>query len=302
MQIKVIRPWLAVPTAWHQRLLHEIKLSWQFIAGDVSSAVVPALLFLAAAWSSHQLTLGRLLAVLAQGVLYFWLYAYTFCLSNQLTGLEEDRLNKPHRPLARGIVSPRGTQRRWLISMAAFTCVGWLFGVLPWALLWQLIIVLHNFGGWGQRWYFKNFSMSLGIVAQLAAAWQIVMPITPIAWRWISVFAGVIFILVSLQDLRDIAGDRANGRRTFPMVFGEQATRYLLGVCFGLLPLVVHFWLMLPAGATLPVWLCDLGLAIVSWTIAWRILMYRTPRADHYTYLLFTYWYCLAVLSSVIVL
>ena len=78
------------------------------------------------------------------------------------------------------------------------------------------------------------------------AAWTFVQPVTPLAWRWILVIAGIIFVLVSAQDLRDMEGDRHIGRRTVPLVFGEQPTRIGLAVGFALLPFVVHSWLITP--------------------------------------------------------
>lgn len=292
----------ADPTAWPRWLLRELWVSWRFVGGDVSSAVVPPLLFIAAASGHHGLGAGELWGAVGRGVLYFWLFMYAFGLSNQLVGVEEDRVNKPHRPLVRGEVSVRGTRWRWVACMSLLTAVGWAFGVWEWALLWQLIIVVHNEGGGAKRWWAKNLLIALGVVTQLAAAWELVGPLTAVSWRWIGVLASVVFLLVSLQDLRDVEGDRASGRKTFPLVFGEKRTRYMLGTFFGLLPLVIHEVLMKPLGLTAAVVACDVGLAGVSWVIAVRVLGWRTPRADHRTYLLFTYWYCLALLSTIVVL
>jgi 4-hydroxybenzoate polyprenyltransferase len=196
----------------------------------------------------------------------------------------------------------RGASLRWLISMVLFAVVGAWLGVLEYALLWQLIIVVHNVVRGARNWVVKNLSMSLGIVVQLAAAWQMVTPLTPDAWRWILLPASVIFPLIPVQDLRDMEGDRAVGRRTFPLVFGARVTRVLLCVCFGLLPLAVHWTLMAPAGASSCVWLCDSALAIGALWIGARVLLLRSRGADHRTYMLFTYWYCLLLVSAVVVL
>ncbi|WP_158502194.1 UbiA family prenyltransferase [Vitiosangium sp. GDMCC 1.1324] len=288
--------------AWPRGLLRELSLSWKFIGGDVSSAVVPAMLFLGAASAHARLVPVELLRALGRGALYFWLYTYAFCLSNQLVGMEEDRLNKPHRPLPSGLVSERGTRWRWRACMALFTLVGWGFGVWRWTLLWQLVIVLHNEWGGARRWWVKNLLMGVGVLSQLTAAWELVTPLTPTAWRWIGVLSSVVCVLVSLQDLRDMGGDRAGGRKTFPIVFGERWTRFLLAGLFGLMPLVIHQVLMVPLGMTPWVVLSDAGLALMSWVVAVRVVRWRTPAADHRTYLLFTGWYCLALLSTIVIL
>ncbi|WP_375769247.1 UbiA family prenyltransferase [Archangium gephyra] len=292
----------ADPVAWLRFIQRELWVSWRFVGGDVSSAVVPPLLFIVAAGGHHGLGAGEVWGALARGVLYFWLFAYAFGLSNQLVGVEEDRVNKPHRPLVRGEVSVRGTRWRWVACMTLLTGVGFGFGVGKWALLWQLIIVVHNEAGGAKRWWAKNLLIALGVVTQLGAAWELVGPLTAVTWRWIGLLASVVFLLVSLQDLRDVEGDRASGRKTFPLVFGEKRTRYVLGTLFGLLPLVIHEVLMKPLGLTAAVVACDVGLAVVSGVIAVRVLGWRTPKADHRTYLLFTYWYCLALLSTIVVL
>jgi 4-hydroxybenzoate polyprenyltransferase len=284
------------------RVRFEARLSWLFMRRDISATIVPSLMFLAAAGLSRHLGATELLLALAAGTLYSWLYCYVFCLSNQIEGLEEDRLNKPDRPLPSGLVSVRGAHLRWALMMIAFALVGWWFGVLEWAVLWGGVVVLHNYGGWAKHWFTKNLSMLLGVVAELAAAWEIVTPLTPVAWRWIGVLAIAVFSLASLQDLRDIEGDRANRRRTLPLVIGVDPTRWVLGAGFAILPVIIHVMLMQPAGLSWNVVLCDIGLALVSLTIALRVVFYRTQPDDHQTYMLFTYWYCLALLSAAIVL
>jgi methyl-accepting chemotaxis protein len=117
--------------------------------------------------------------------------------------------------------------------MILYTLTGWLLGVLLWTILWQITISLHNLAGWSKHWITKNLSMSLGVIAMLAAAWELVAPLSLHAIRWILLLACVMYLLFSLQDLRDMSGDRRVGRKTFPLVFGEQKTRWFLSTGFG---------------------------------------------------------------------
>jgi 4-hydroxybenzoate polyprenyltransferase len=293
-------------TGGAQRLAAEIYLSWQFIRYDFSSTIMPASLFMIAALSTQPFTwptsLPSTLLVVLKGLLFFWLNIYAFNLSNQITGLEEDRINKPDRPLPQGLTSVRGARIRWYMVMAVLPLVGWLFGVLEWALMWQVVLTLHNFGGWGRHWLTKNLCMSLGVFAQLAGAWQVVMPITPMAWRWILLLSIVIFPLVSLQDLRDIKGDLQAGRRTFPIVFGIRPTRWYLFVSFLILPLAVWMAVMEPLGFTVYTFICSILLTTISFAIAARVVMTSGQEADHDTYMYLTYWYCFALASAIILL
>lgn len=302
MKIKVLSTVRAFITRFYRSFRREANLSWQFIGGDISASIIPGLLFMVAAWKTHPTDVLDFLLVMGRGIVYFLLYIVPFCVSNQIVGVEEDRINKPHRPLVKEVVSLQGAKVRWVVSMVLFTLFGWWFGVLEWALLWQVCIILHNLGGGCKHWIAKNFFMGVGTVALLAAAWQLVMPITPVAWRWIIVVASVWLMLAAVQDLRDIEGDRAIGRNTFPIAFGETASRLVLSLGFALLPLVTHIILMEPIGNSWNAHLCDIALAVISLTIAARIVFYRSIRADRQTYMLFTYWFCSVLASAIVVI
>ncbi len=282
-------------------MCREVYIYWQFNRYDISSAVIPGLLFSLAAWHSTY-TLKNLGEALACGISYFFLYSHVFCISNQIAGLNEDRLNKPDRPLVRGIISLRGAWVRWAIAMLLFVLLGWWLRVLEWALLWQLVLVLHNQAAWAKHWCTKNLAMGLGIMAQLAAGWQMVAPLIPQAWVWIIFPALVMLTHVSIQDLRDMAGDRVVGRRTFPLIFGEKFSRYFLAIGFMLLPLATYQVLIVPAGLGGHTLACYLLMATLNVVIAVRVLCMQSPQADHRSYMLFTYWYCLIPMSAIIIL
>ncbi|NWF80201.1 MAG: UbiA family prenyltransferase [Chloroflexi bacterium] len=292
---------LALP-GWLEAIRAEVVLNWKFNRYDISATLIPGVLFVLAAWHSRSPDWTALPGHLLWGSLYFWLYASAFCISNQLGGVHEDRHNKPDRPLAAGLVTRRGAWMRWFVAMALFSLVGWHLGVLEWTLLWQVALVLHNLGSWSRHYATKNLVMTLGSVAQLAAAWQMVRPITPTVWAWILVPALTLLTHVSLQDMRDIAGDRLVGRRTFPIVFGEWPGRLFLALAFALLPVATHVVLLAPEGLRPDVLVLDLLLAAICLVIAGRVLWLRSPAADHVTYMLYTYWYCFVLAAAIVVL
>jgi 4-hydroxybenzoate polyprenyltransferase len=263
--------------------------------------MVPALLFTASALrASPHISAGGALLALGRCALYFWLYINTFCLGNQLASVVGDRIDKPDRPLPSGAVSREGARRRWAVLTVAFLVVGWWFGVLPWTVLWVFAATMHNFGGWSRHWFTKNcIAMPLGVAAQLAPAWSFAGPLSPLAWRWLIVIPIVVGVTVSIQDFRDIEGDRAEHRSTLPMVLGEARARALMSLCFLSLPAVAHFALMPPSGSIRGlVWEGVLGLMCLL--VAFRLLVRRSPRDDHNTYMLYCYWYCLLLGSGVL--
>lgn len=280
----------------------ESYILWGVIRYDISTTIMPGLFFALAAWHTPIGVQQSFPFIVFKAVLYFLLYCLVFCLSNQIAGVEEDRHNKPERPLPQGLLSLKGAWVRWIVAMVLFTLVGWWLNVLVWTILWQVLLVLYNFGHWSRHYVTKNSVMCGGLIAQLAAAWQLVTPLTPQAWAWILVPALVMLTHVSLQDLRDVVGDRANQRRTFPLVVGWDRSRWFLAIAFAILPLITHGVLFAPAGLHGAAVLCSSVLTGLCLVISWRLLRYTEPAAHHRTYMLFTYWYCALLASAIIIL
>ncbi|MDJ0799710.1 MAG: UbiA family prenyltransferase [Calothrix sp. MO_167.B12] len=287
---------------WMHKIKNEGRLVWQCINRDLTMTVIPSSLFIIAAWSNDPSSITSLLRFLVCGLIYFGLSLFAFCLSNQIIGIEEDKLNKPDRPLVAGTLSYTGAQIRCAISIILLILLGYWLGILEWTLLTLLFIFLHNFMSLANHWATKNLLVAYAIFVNLGASWQLVTPLTPKVWHWIFLLAAMISCVIHIQDLRDIEGDRAISRNTFPIAFGESFTRITLCCTFGLLPLLVHFAIASFALSSWQFLLFDGVLAIGCWSIATRLIYYRSPQADHQTYMLFTYWYTVAVASAIAVL
>ncbi|MGE7386293.1 UbiA family prenyltransferase [Streptomyces sp. NPDC004126] len=289
-------PWSA-PWRW---VTGEIALSWRFIRNDPWAGLYPGVAFTTAVAWHHHLPPQRFALAVAGSFLYFYLYLYSFCLTNQLTGRLEDRINKPTRPLAQGRVRTRGTLVRAAVVFTVFPLVGALLGVWAWALAWEAVTVLHNLAGGARRWLVKDFVIGAGALLMLGPAWQIAAPLSADTWRWMLTLAAVIFLLIPLQDLRDLAGDTAAGRTTLPIAHGEPFTRTFLAAGFALLPLADHFLLL--RASTAWTWTAEAMTAALSWTIAWRVTRRRSPAYDHLTYRLFEFWYAALLAAAIITL
>lgn len=283
-------------------LANEFYLWFQVVKYDLAASTIPANIFMLAVWYTYSGVWRELPWILLKGLVYFSLYIFTFCLSNQLAGVDEDRLNKPDRPLVRKLMTYRGARVRWAISMFLYILLGSCMGVFWWTLLWQFVTILHNRFGGAKHWLTKNMAMFLGTLAQLAAAWELVVPLNSVGWRWVFTMALGVFFLVGLQDLRDVVGDKKSGRRTLPIVYGMMPVRIVLAIGFAVQPVIVHVLLVIPAGLSVSHWLCSIILGLCSFYIAYRILCYHTPEADHNTYMLYNYWYCLALACAFLLL
>lgn len=289
---------LAVPGV-RAGAMRELQATWALFSLDnVSITIVPGALFTASSAIATHRPAAELLEAVPQALVYFLLYGYTFCLSNQLAGIEEDRLNKPHRPLVRGLMTPSGAWRRLVLGIVAFALTGWWLDVWPWTFCWIGVTLLHNQGRLSRYWIAKNSAMSAGILAMLVPGAHIAGALDAATWQWILVLALANGYLVSVQDLRDIAGDAAVGRCTFPQAVGEQRARWLIAGGFVLFPVVTHFLLFEPTRPwSIAAPIVDTATVLSSWLIAYRVAWLRSRIDDHRTYLIYCWQYCMLLLA-----
>ncbi|WP_314174817.1 UbiA family prenyltransferase [Streptomyces winkii] len=283
-------------------LWREVFVSYRFNSNDLWSTVVPASCFVVAALDRAGLGPYEAALTVAGALPYFWLFIYGSSLINQITGVEEDRLNKPFRPLVTGDSSMRGAKRRLAAVHVLFPALGLVLGVVEWALLWQLLFMLHYAWGGHRHWLAKNLLIALGVVSQLAAAWQMVMPIEPAVWHWILTMAAMTFMIIGVQDLRDVEGDRTLDRRTMPIALGDLPCRIYCCVSFVVLLPVTHFVMVAPAGFHWWTVAVDVVLAGLSVLLAARVLLLRTPAQDHRTQRFVEWWYTFVLATAVFLL
>lgn len=158
--------------------------------------------------------------------------------------MEEDRINKPYRPIPSGLLSMSGAVLRLVVCSIAMCMLAWSGGVLWHAFALQLLYVLHYQLGWDAHWFLKNLGNGLGAAVGLASSGHMVgnlLSHSAAAVDAISVVLGVMVALtVCVQDFRDVVGDSAVGRRTLPIALGDTAAR---AVSSGLVLLVSVLWL-----------------------------------------------------------
>jgi 4-hydroxybenzoate polyprenyltransferase len=279
--------------------LKEFYVSLRFIQNDIWAGVMPGLAFTLVALRQDVTTVGGMLRALLGSLLYFWLYLYGHTLANQIVGVEEDRINKPERPLPSGLVSLAGARLRLLVVTVLLLLAGWGLGVLRWAALWVVTYLLLNFYG-HKHWFWKNsLPMSVGALAMLCAAWELVLPMTMRAWQAAGTIAGFVALTSPIQDFRDIAGDRLLQRKTLPISLGERPARIVVALALLVWLPVAALLLMRPALGTPFGWAFAIAIFSLVVTVAVRLLRYQGPAADHRTYRLYEYLYCLYVLSTI---
>lgn len=218
-------------------LAHRRGLDWTDLASELLDGPM--------VW---RITLGALLAAV--------LNAGSNIL-NQWTDLENDRINKPHRPLPSGLVTRRETAVLVVIFYAA--AIGLSACIRPdgrletfWIVIGGVVLTLaysvpplrtKRFGSWA------NFTIALARGCLLkVAGWSCVAGVftDPEPWYIGGIFALFLFGAASTKDFSDMEGDRAAGCRTWPVQYGPRVAVRIAA------PFFVLPWLLVPAGLFIP--------------------------------------------------
>ncbi|KAJ7916721.1 UbiA prenyltransferase family-domain-containing protein [Mycena leptocephala] len=259
---------------------HELRVFWDFTWRDWSASLIPGAMYTIAALRSLDSAPSELIIrSLVRSLIYFLLYIYSFDIANQINGVAEDRVNKPDRPLSSGRVTLQGAYIRWYATTALHLVLGAAWGVLPWTALWVFITIYTSWCGGDKHWVPKNLGfMSFGSLCLLQAAWGLVAPITAHEWQWALLLSGVFGVVASVQDMRDVDGDKIAGRRTLPIVLGSNF-RWVMAI-------------RIPPLLALARGYCGALLTLSMFYMAYRVFRGGPRKYDHKTYMILTYIYC----------
>lgn len=155
-----------------------------------------------------------------------FLLLYTFTISNQINGIEEDRLNKPDRPIVSGRVSLWGAYARYFMISIGALVLSRGMRVEAGAIIFMLIGAVHNFTKLSSFGPAKDLLTTCVLLGGLYSAWQLGGGNRRKGVEWIACIAANMLSSISVQDLRDIVGDAATGRRTTPLMLGKPYGKY----------------------------------------------------------------------------
>ncbi|MCJ1467444.1 hypothetical protein MMC07_006069 [Pseudocyphellaria aurata] len=225
-------------------------------------------------------------------LLWSWTHLLMFEVQNQYTpgAMQEDRVNKAWRPLP----SQRLTtaEASWL-----------LYGLYP------IVVLLSVYSGglgpclleiftsfWYNEWHGAESPLLRTLINAVGWACLLAGPLEvlavgsggsllshPRAVQWLALFAFADFTTIHTQDFRDLDGDRARGRRTVPLVVGDNPARWIIVVavlvCSGL---ATAFWHLDVTGFLLP---ASTGSVMVC-----SLLFNRTLKGDKLSWKLWSVW------------
>ncbi|TRM69501.1 UbiA prenyltransferase family [Schizophyllum amplum] len=243
-----IQPPFPLVTAF-TAVLDFIYTLFLFLKSDIPTTIVPAVAISIGVVGIPDAT------AFAQGLVWLSLHLLAFDTRNQIIGLEEDRLSKPHRPIAAGRISLHAAQLLHLIFVAASLLVSARHGLLVHSVIYLVCTAAYNDGNLARFWQTKSSMIGIGLGI---CCWGTIVcfdhgrPVSPSSLRALIGTALLLATTVHAQDFRDVVGDAAIGRNTLPMVLPPALARWSLAVLLlGWSAVLIQFWL-LPAGAAMP--------------------------------------------------
>lgn len=283
-------------------LRHEAGLCYGFVRRDLGTGLLPVPGFTLASLLYRGASYEEMVPVIGRALLYGFLYLYTFVVANQIDGVKEDKINKPDRPIASGSTTLQSAKIRWVVLTTLYMLYSYLLGVEKWMLLWILTTIAHNFIGFSNFGPTKDGCMGAGCIAQLMAAWAIGGSSPQMGWAWTKFITVYMCWPIPLQDLRDVPGDLAQGRRTTPILMGDMPSRIYIsaGILVSQFLLIKHRILDYRYDTSTIVLAWALG--IMSLVNVLHLLARRNVKSDRFSYWLYTVIYVLQPVSACITL
>lgn len=237
--------------------------------------------------------------------------AYIFDIANQSTSPEEDKINKPYRPIPAGLISVNEARTRWALSwLAGSILTYYLLGTWSmWHMLhWQvLVFILYAYPAW-QSWFMRSYFAAAGyailgrllneMLTKHTKGWDVSLYTELCIFFWF-------LATVHIQEFHDVEGDRKSGRKTLPVLLSP-GQLHVLRACTS--TFFVIFSLILYACAyqrrtTQPlVLLLGLLQQVLSCVVAYRVLFSTSRSMDKRTYIFYYYAHALTIQMLLILL
>lgn len=209
-------------------VIRELKIMLLFMRFENAIFVVNALGYMCSAivTKNNADSIYDIVCYSIKTIVYAVLYMYVHCLGNQYNGIEEDRLNKPYRPIVAGLVTPQGALHRIYIVNALYLLYSiYYIKLLPCTILWMVLIYVYSFRNFDQHYIAKWVYISLGTIPVTLNPWLIVKNVDINYLVSIAYTQFLVVICALIQDLRDVPGDLVKNRRTLPIVIGVQTIK-----------------------------------------------------------------------------
>ncbi|CAG8449240.1 8818_t:CDS:10 [Cetraspora pellucida] len=214
-----------------------LKLKTSLSAGDFSSAVIPPILMALGAFYIHLIETNDnkyfIILRIFKVIIFYINYILYFDWYTQIHSNDEDKINKPSRPIPSGLVTIEEAKIRLMIISIIYPIIsymnGGIFSILI-CLKWELWIMAYEKFELMKNPFLKNLFSTFGNILQICNNYYIITGINPdmneLFYNKSRLFELCIYFFVmttiQMQDFRDQKGDKFIGRKTFPLVLGDE--------------------------------------------------------------------------------
>ncbi|KAJ5998598.1 hypothetical protein N7451_006408 [Penicillium sp. IBT 35674x] len=235
----------------------------------------------------------QLKSLLPDMVLAIIAFAYTFDIANQAFSVDEDLINKPHRPIPSGQMSQEGAYIRWALSWLLFPTVIYMnVGPVAATLLlsWEAWTFLFYVWPKFDNWIARNAFTAVGAVVQLRLIDAVLAHHVPTIQNGSSlsyVIFSWLFMTIHIQEFHDIEGDKNAGRQTLPLLLSSRGQVWLrVGTAVMMIMAALASVTLTGHRCSSMHSVCFLGLCLLVSTLALsvRLVKLRHKEADKITY------------------
>ena len=277
---------------------YRVNTIWLFTINDLKSIVAPETAFgICSALSGSQLTtntcpdLSQVLSRLPEVILWNWLNLLIFDLANQSleSSILEDRVNKPWRPIPSGRLTALEARiiLLWTIPVAVLFSLH--YGGAPECIAMLGLTWMYNdLGGADLHYVTRNLINAFGFICYSSGSASVatghgLWELNERSNAWLMVIWAIVLTTLQVQEMADVKGDAARGRRTLPLVHGQFIAKLSIAI-----PVLVFsifcpwFWQMDAWGYGLP--------SIIGAVIAFRTFKYNDASSDVRTFKCWCAW------------
>ncbi|CAF1155007.1 unnamed protein product [Adineta steineri] len=165
--------------------------------------------------------------------IYLYFYIVQFNINNDITGVEGDRIDKPWRPIPSNRISIQRAWHLYYITVTIYLVYSYSIGHLFPCLIWTFTTIILNFTSIQNTSIGKNSMIAPATYAMVIVIWCLMNNVSNIYDHpkilWNIIFNSCITAAVAVQqDMRDVEGDRVQGRRTFSVTMGSPKAEQLI--------------------------------------------------------------------------
>lgn len=268
-----------------RRIGGHIMTLFLFTKSDFLTTLLPVTLFALANAPRPYKT--RILEI----ILWIWIHILKFDISNQIQDPEEDKRNKPDRPLPAGrITAQNAADLRWLLVPICLMFSA-MYGrqTLASSVCFEALSICYNEFGGHKAGLSKNILTAAGYTCLEAGA-TIVAGSSPcldsISACAVCFSCAVFATTLHAQDFKDEEGDRFIGRRTLVTLFPTFAR---ISMMIG-----VPLWSFCLSRLWNVDLICSVTFIAYGTVVGGRFMIYRTASADKQSCKLYSLWFALA--------